>query len=83
MNDKLKYALAACGLITASSAVLADKQWEEKDANKDGRISRAEYITAAEENFSRMDTNNDSVLSQSEFEKGMEYKKDKHKKKDT
>lgn len=83
MNGKFKYALVSCGLVLASTSALANKDWKDKDANNDGRVSRAEFITNAEEKFSEMDTNNDSVLSENEFERGMEYKKDKQKDKDT
>jgi hypothetical protein len=84
MTGKLKYAVAGCGLVLASSLALAnqtDQKWEEKDANKDGRISRAEFITAAEEQFSSMDTNNDSVLSKNEINEYSEHVKDKSKEK--
>jgi hypothetical protein len=79
MTGKLKYAVAGCGLVLASSLAMANEQWKEKDANKDGRISRAEYITAAEEEFSSMDTNNDSVLSQNEIDEHNDHMKDKDK----
>ncbi|HEX5056468.1 MAG TPA: hypothetical protein VFX02_08210 [Gammaproteobacteria bacterium] len=79
MTGKLKYAVTGCGLVLASSLALANQNWEEKDANKDGRISRAEFITAAEEEFSSMDTNNDSVLSQNEFDEHSEHMQDKYK----
>ena len=75
---KLKYALAGCGLLMASSVGLAmEDKWKEKDSNSDGRISRAEFIASAEEHFSKMDTNNDSVLSENEFKEHKEHKKDK------
>jgi hypothetical protein len=67
MTGKFKYALAGCGLLLASSAAFANKDLKEKDANNDGRVSRAEYITAAEEKFSKMDANNDGVLAENEF----------------
>lgn len=80
MTGKLKYTLAGCGLLMASSAALANKDdWKEKDANSDGRVSRAEFITAAEQKFSEMDANNDSVLSENEFREHHQHKKDKHK----
>lgn len=83
MTGKLRCALLGCGLVLASTSALANKDWKEKDANNDGRISRAEYITNAEEKFSQMDTNNDSVLSQNEFEQHMEQEKDKRQEKET
>jgi hypothetical protein len=83
MTGKFKCALIGCGLVLASTPALANKDWKEKDTNNDGRVSRAEFITDAEEKFSQMDTNNDSVLSENEFERHMEYKKDKKKDKNT
>jgi Ca2+-binding EF-hand superfamily protein len=67
MTGKFKYALAGCGLLMASSAALANKDLKEKDANNDGRVTRAEFITAAEEKFSKMDENNDGILAENEF----------------
>lgn len=83
MTGKFRCALIGCGLVLASTPALANKEWKEKDANNDGRVSRAEYITEAEEKFSQMDTNNDSVLSQNEFEQHMERKKKENKERDT
>lgn len=83
MTGKLKYALVGCGLVLASAPALANKDWKEKDANNDGKVSRAEFITNAEQKFSDMDTNNDSVLSENEFQEHKEYKKDRSKDKNT
>jgi hypothetical protein len=73
MTGKFNYVLAGCGLLIASSAAFANKDLQEKDANNDGRVTRAEYITAAEEKFSKMDENNDGVLAENEFR---EHEKD-------
>jgi hypothetical protein len=67
MTGKSKYIMAGCGLLMATSAAFANKDLQEKDANHDGRVTRAEYITAAEEKFSKMDENNDGVLAENEF----------------
>jgi hypothetical protein len=68
MTGKFRYVLAGCGLLMASSAALAaSKDLQEKDANNDGRVTRAEFITAAEEKFSKMDANNDGILAENEF----------------
>jgi hypothetical protein len=83
MTGKLKCALIGCGLVLASTPALANKDWKEKDANNDGRVSRAEFITDAEQKFSQIDTNNDSILSQNEFEEYMKHKKEKRKERDT
>jgi hypothetical protein len=77
MTGKFKYVLAGCGLLLASSAALANKDLKEKDANNDGRVSRAEYITAAEEKFSKMDANNDGVLAENEFREHESHKTSK------
>jgi Ca2+-binding EF-hand superfamily protein len=74
MTGTLKYALAGCGLLMATSA-FANKDLQDKDANNDGRVSRAEFITAAEEKFSKMDANNDGVLAENEFREHKDEKK--------
>jgi hypothetical protein len=67
MAGKFRYVLAGCGLLLASSAALANKDFKDKDANNDGRVTRAEFIAAAEEKFSKMDANNDGILVENEF----------------
>jgi hypothetical protein len=80
MIGKVKCVWASCALLAVSSAAFAkDKDWSDKDANNDGKISRAEFITSAEETFSKADTNNDSTLSKEEIGKYSENMDYKHK----
>ncbi|WP_375248517.1 EF-hand domain-containing protein [Sphingomonas sp.] len=52
----------AASLVAATPAAAQDMS--AADANRDGRITRAEFGAARMANFSRMDRNRDGVLSQ-------------------
>jgi hypothetical protein len=77
MTGKSKYIMAGCGLLMTASTAFANKDLQEKDANHDGRVTRAEFITAAEEKFSKMDENNDGILAENEFREHDAKKTDK------
>jgi hypothetical protein len=62
----------------------AEDRFKERDTNKDGKLSEAEYVgdakdekaTKAKERFGRMDTNKDGSLSLEEYVAGSKKKKD-------
>lgn len=78
-------ALAIAFTFTSITAVEANakyhggpkKLFEKKDLNKDGRISKEEYVQCAEKRFKKMDANNDGSISKEEARKH-HTKKRKH-----
>jgi hypothetical protein len=47
---------------------------KDADANKDGKISKAEFVTGAEARFAKMDSNKDGFLDQSDRKDGKDHK---------
>ena len=62
-----------------------DKMFEKKDANSDGVISKAEFMSSAEKKFAKMDADNNGSLTKEEVKKYWAAKKEKYgeKKKDS
>ena len=58
-----------------------DKMFEKKDANSDGVISKAEFMTHVEKKFAKMDADGNGSLTKEEVKNYWAAKKDKHKEK--
>ena len=54
-------------ICTASWSFAADDLFSKIDTNKDGKISRQEYMNAVVGTFSKLDKNRDGVLSREEI----------------
>jgi hypothetical protein len=73
--------LAAALTFTAQNAALAYSaqkadMFQEKDTNKDGKITKDEFTAECEKHFTTKDTNKDGVLTKEEVKT---YKDAKHK----
>ncbi len=55
----------------------AKKAWEKCDSNKDGSISKDEFIKSKEEHFNKADKNGDGKLSKDEHEEMVKKFKNK------
>ncbi len=76
MNNKWLLAAAVAALILPSEAMAKDDSsrhgrykdhiMEKVDANKDGKISKDEFLAAHAAKFDEMDTNKDGFLSEEE-----------------
>ncbi|HEY3486436.1 MAG TPA: hypothetical protein VGL10_00080 [Gammaproteobacteria bacterium] len=78
MIGKMRYVLIS-GLFVVSSAALANQDWKDKDENHDGRVTRAEFMSAAEEKFAKMDTDSNGAISEDEMKAHKEDMKGKRK----
>jgi Ca2+-binding EF-hand superfamily protein len=67
MIDKNKDGFLTEDELKAIGKIDAGKFMKEVDINKDGKISKEEFIKAAEKRFKLMDKNNDSFIDQKEW----------------
>ena len=56
-----------------------DKMFEKKDANSDGVISKAEFMSSAEKKFAKMDSDGNGSITKEEVKNYWTAKKDKKK----
>lgn len=97
MNKSLLLVSAGLLATALSAGVYADQDKDAKrcehhkkgsymtrlDTNKDGVVSREEYVANAEKRFSKLDANNDGMIDKDEMKnKHMKHKKDKNRKMD-
>jgi Ca2+-binding EF-hand superfamily protein len=54
------------------------RMMERVDTDKDGKISREEYLKAAEQRFAGLDANKDGYVTQDEFRAGREAMRARH-----
>ena len=76
------FAAADCGKCEEKRdcPVKSAKMFDKKDANSDGVISKAEFVTYAEGKFAKMDADSNGSLSKEEVKNYWTAKKKKHKK---
>jgi Ca2+-binding EF-hand superfamily protein len=55
-------------LVSASLAFAADDTFSQLDKNKDGKISKQEYVDAAAGTFEKLDKNHDGILTKEEIQ---------------
>ena len=91
MNKLLLGAIAISALSIGANAALAEKNgdgmhdehkgkmMERIDTNGDGMISKAEFMAKHEEKFTKMDVNNDGLLSMEEMKEAKAEMKEKWK----
>lgn len=58
-----------------------DKMFEKKDANSDGVISKAEFMSHVEKKFAKIDADGNGSLTKEEVKNYWSAKKEKHKEK--
>ena len=58
-----------------------DRMFEKKDTNSDGVISKAEFMTATEKKFAKMDADGNGSITKEEVKSYWAAKKEKHKEK--
>lgn len=74
--------LALCALPTAFADSHGDKHFKIMDANRDGKVSRAEHAMAAKQMFTQCDANNDGIVTVAEMDAAMAAKGEKPAKND-
>jgi hypothetical protein len=71
MTTLNRYALAAVvGGFALSGPVLAgdDAKWDRLDADKDGKVTQAEYIAGSKSSFEKLDANADGKVTSAEMD---------------
>ena len=59
---------------------LAERMFERHDTNKDGEMSKEEFLAGAEERFTKMDLNGDGKITKEELEQGRQKMMEERKK---
>lgn len=77
----IAFLVATIALSTASSALAnhehGKEMWDKCDTNKDGFISRDEFMKSKDEHFKKADKNGDGKLSEEEHKEMMKEMKEK------